>query len=86
MAESSDQPEHRVEDYMSSLNSPTTNRRNAGVLIRRMSDDFNKRKFPHIIKEHKKRTQTESETRWRVATHAIVFIRRLRGSNASSSS
>ena len=77
MAESS---EHRVKESMSEHNSPATNRRNAGILIRRMSDEFNKRKFPAIVKEHKR---TTSESRWRAYTHAVVFIRRLRGDRSS---
>ena len=89
MAESSQNTDHKnTEDYISDQNSPETNRRNAGILIRRMSDEFNRRKFPHLIQEHRRRSRSTSNedgvARWRVATQALVFLRRLRGGGGGS--
>jgi len=91
MAESSQNTDHQnTGDYISDQNSPETNRRNAGILIRRMSDDFNRRKFPHLIQEHRRRSRSTSTenggTRWRVATQALVFLRRLRGGGSANNS
>ena len=59
MAEPQSQDDHRnTEDYISESNTPDVNRKNAGILIRRMSDDFNRRKFPHIIQEHQMRSRS----------------------------
>lgn len=37
-------------------------RRNAGILLRRMSDDFNIRKFPEIVEEVKVRRRAQSDS------------------------
>ena len=65
-----------TEDYIHEANSPKTNRQNAGILIRRMSDHFDQRRYPGL----RRRAQSFSnpaESRWRVASHAVVFVRRL---------
>lgn len=36
-------------------------RRNAGILLRRMSDDFNIRKFPEIVEDVKVRRRAQSD-------------------------
>ena len=76
----------RVDLLMSEHNSPETNRRNAGVILRRMSDEFNRRKFPKIIEEHRRRTRSaqEGESRWRAVVHAVAFIRRARTGSSSN--
>lgn len=38
-----------------------TNRKNAGILLRRMSDDFNVRKFPEVVEAAKGRQRAMSE-------------------------
>lgn len=75
------------EESISILNSPNTNRKNAGVLLRRMSDDFNQKKFPHIVQEHKRRRASSTPSnpsRWRVTTSALIFLRRLTQSSTGT--
>lgn len=86
MAESSQKPDHQnTEDCVSDQNSLEANRRNAGVLIRQMSDDFNCRKFPHLIQEHRRRSRslpTNAGPRWQFTTQPLnAILRRLRGGN-----
>ena len=88
MAESSQKPDHQsTENYVSESdqNSLETNRRNAGILIRQMSDDFNSRKFPHLIQEHRRRSRslpTNAGPRWQFTTQPFnAILRRLRGGN-----
>jgi len=88
MAESSQKPDHQsTENYVSESdqNSLETNRRNAGILIRQMSDDFNSRKFPHLIQEHRRRSRslpTNAGPRWEFTTQPFnAILRRLRGGN-----
>ena len=71
-----------TEDYVHGRNSPTTNRRNAGLLLRRMSDSFNERRYPGL-KERARSASDAPDARWRVATHAINFLRRLRSAGDS---
>ena len=55
-------------------------RQNAGNLLRMISDDFNSRKFPELVAPFKARSLSEPGTergRWRAATNAFVFLRRL---------
>jgi hypothetical protein len=66
-----------TEDYIHERNSPTTNRRNAGILLRRMSDSFNERRYPGL-RERARSASDAPDTRWRVAAHALTFLRRLR--------
>ncbi len=37
-------------------------RKNAGILLRRVSDDFNARKFPDLLEMAKKKRRTHSES------------------------
>ena len=74
-----------TEDYIHERNSPGTNRRNAGILLRRMSDSINERRYPGL-RERARSASDAPDTRWRVATHAITFIRRLRSSGDSETS
>ena len=70
-------------------------RRNAGNLLRLISDDFNARKFPELVAPFKTRSQSLPATlgadsergggRWRAAANAFVFLRRL-GQNTFGSS
>ena len=55
-------------------------RENAGNLLRLISNDFNSRKFPELVAPFKARSQSVPATergRWRAATNAFVFLRRL---------
>lgn len=66
-----------TEDYIHEQNSPKTNRRNAGILLRRMSDSINERRYPGL-RQRARSASDAPDVRWRVATHAITFMRRLR--------
>ena len=74
-----------TEDYIHGGNSPTTNRRNAGILLRRMSDSFNERRYPGL-RERARSASEAPDARWRVAIHAISFLRRLRSAGDSPES
>ena len=60
-------------------------RRNAGNLLRLISDDFNERKFPELVAPFKTRSQSlptflgigGGVRRWRAAGNAFVFLRRM---------
>lgn len=73
-----------TEDYIHESNSPKTNRQNAGILIRRMSDSFNERRYPGL-RRRAQSAPSAAESRWRVMTHAVVFARRLRRSLGNNS-
>ena len=63
------------------LHTHDMHRENAGNLLRLISNDFNSRKFPELVAPFKARSQsvpaTERRGRWRAATNAFVFLRRL---------
>ena len=55
-------------------------RKNAGDLLRLISDDFNTRKFPELVAPYRNRSASLPASdggRWRAATNAFVFLRRL---------
>lgn len=69
-------------------------RKNAGNLLRLISDDFNTRKFPELVAPFKTRSLSlpaslDAERggggRWRTAANVFVFLRRL-GQNTFGSS
>ena len=63
------------------------NRKNAGNLLRLISDDFNTRKFPELVAPFKTRSLSLPASlgaergggggRWRTAANVFVFLRRL---------
>lgn len=73
-----------TEDYIHGRNSPGTNRRNAGILLRRMSDSINQTRYPGL-RDRAWSASDAPDTRWRVATHAITFMRRLRSAGGGES-
>ena len=74
-----------TEDYIHGGNSPTTNRRNAGILLRRLSDSLNERRYPGL-RERARSASEAPDARWRVAGHAITFLRRLRSAGDGTES
>ena len=71
-----------VEDYLSSTHSPETKRKNAVLYLRSVSEEINNKKFPAIIKKHRKQCDPERQKKfyawhWRVAIDSIIFLQRL---------
>ena len=51
-----------VRDHVHAENSPETNRRNAGAWMRWLSDQFNRRKFPEYVEEHRQFTAAHAQS------------------------
>ena len=72
-----------VEDYLLSTHSPETKRKNAALYLRFVSEEVNNKKFPTIIKRHRKQCDPGRQKKfyawhWRVAIDSIIFLQRLK--------
>lgn len=72
-----------VEDYLSSAHSPETKRKNAALYLRSVSEEINSKKFPTIIKKHKRKCDPEKQKKfyawhWRVAIDSVIFLQRMK--------
>ena len=72
-----------AEEYLSSVHSPETKRKNAVLYLRAVSDEVNKQKFPDIIRKHRGKCDPERQKKfyawhWRVAIDSVIFMQRLK--------
>ena len=72
-----------AEECLSSTHSPETKRKNASLYLLSVSEEINNKKFPAIIKKHRKQCDPERQKKfyawhWRVAIDSVIFLQRLK--------
>ena len=72
-----------AEEYLSSVHSLETKRKNAVLYLRAVSEEVNRQKFPDIIRKQRGKCDPQRQKKfyawhWRVAIDSVIFMQRLK--------